>query len=100
MAFIQCVGSRNKASGGAEYKIDIDEEMGSSAGSRDPKAYCSRVCCMITAKQAFMVKEKYPDAEVYVYYIDMRTAGKGLKSSINAGGMKVLCFSAASQGGD
>ncbi len=92
VAFIQCVGSRNKASGGAEYKIDIDEEMGSSAGSRDPKAYCSRVCCMITAKQAFMVKEKYPDAEVYVYYIDMRTAGKGFEEFYQRGRHEGIVF--------
>lgn len=47
-------------------------------GSRDEKdaLYCSRVCCMATVKQATMLREKYPEAEIYVYYTDMRTPGK------------------------
>ncbi len=47
-------------------------------GSRDEKeaVYCSRVCCMATVKQATMLREKYPEAEIYVYYTDMRTPGK------------------------
>lgn len=47
-------------------------------GSRDENynAYCSRVCCMYALKFAHLVKEK-TDAEVYDFYIDMRTFGKG-----------------------
>jgi heterodisulfide reductase subunit A len=64
IAFVQCVGSRDR---------------------NDPQAkeYCSRVCCMITAKQAFMIKERSPETEVYVYYNDMRTAGKGFEEFYN-----------------
>ncbi|RBP42746.1 CoB--CoM heterodisulfide reductase iron-sulfur subunit A family protein [Garciella nitratireducens] len=56
VVFIQCVGSRDKTSRG--------------------KSYCSKICCMYTAKHAMLIREKYPDVEVYVFYIDIRTAGK------------------------
>ncbi|MHC1582682.1 MAG: 4Fe-4S dicluster domain-containing protein [Candidatus Syntropharchaeia archaeon] len=56
IAFIQCVGSRDKNVG---------------------NEYCSRVCCMYTAKQARMIKEKIPDAQVTVCYMDVRAFGKG-----------------------
>lgn len=53
----------------------------SCAGSRDTsgrgKEYCSKICCMYTAKQAMLTREKYPDTKVYVFYIDVRTPGKG-----------------------
>lgn len=47
-------------------------------GSRDNKthAYCSRVCCMYSLKLAHLVKER-TGAEIYNFYIDMRTPGKG-----------------------
>ena len=47
-------------------------------GSRDARynAYCSRVCCMASLKLAHLVKER-TGAEVYNFYIDMRTPGKG-----------------------
>ena len=41
------------------------------------KPYCSKICCMYTAKHAMLCREKYPDTEVYVFYIDVRTPGKG-----------------------
>ena len=40
------------------------------------KAYCSKICCMYTAKHAMLVREKYPDIKVHVFYIDVRTPGK------------------------
>lgn len=55
VAFIQCVGSR-----------DLNHN-----------SWCCRIGCMATLKQAFLIKEEDPDAEVYVCHIDMRTAGKG-----------------------
>jgi len=55
VAFIQCVGSRDEAKG---------------------KEYCSRVCCMYTAKHAHQVIEKIPGSEAVVFYIDVRCAGK------------------------
>jgi len=47
-------------------------------GSRDENynEYCSRVCCMYSLKFAHLVKEK-TGAEVYNFYIDIRTPGKG-----------------------
>lgn len=58
VVFIQCVGSR-------------DETVGNE--------YCSRVCCMFTAKQAHLIKEKIPDANVTVFYMDVRAFGKGFE---------------------
>ena len=56
MVFIQCVGSR-------------------CADNRG-KSYCSKICCMYTAKHAMLIRDKYPDVEVTVFYIDVRTPGK------------------------
>ena len=56
VVFIHCVGSRDKTVG---------------------NEYCSRVCCMYTAKHAHLIKERIPDAKVSVFYIDMRAFGKG-----------------------
>ncbi len=55
IAFIQCVGSR-------------DEKF---------NKYCSRVCCMYAIKNARLYKEKHPEAEVYIFYMDIRAFGKG-----------------------
>ena len=59
LVFVQCVGSR---------------ESGSQHGCG--KEYCSKICCMYTAKHAMLCREKYPDTDVYVFYIDVRTPGK------------------------
>lgn len=56
IVFVQCVGSRDTTCRGKEY--------------------CSKICCMYTAKHAMLTREKYPDTEVYVFYIDVRTPGK------------------------
>ncbi len=56
MVFIQCVGSRGE--------------------SCREKSYCSKICCMYTAKHAMMIRDKYPDINVHVFYIDVRTPGK------------------------
>ena len=48
-------------------------------GSRDPElhcAYCSKVCCMYTAKHAMLYKHNVPDGQAYVFYIDIRSGGK------------------------
>ncbi|MCL5037986.1 MAG: CoB--CoM heterodisulfide reductase iron-sulfur subunit A family protein [Chloroflexi bacterium] len=55
IVFIQCVGSR-------------DDKMG--------RPYCSRICCMYTAKQTILVREKFPNARIFVFFMDIRTAGK------------------------
>lgn len=49
-------------------------------GSRDPEnyySYCSKVCCMYATKHAMLYKHRVPDGQAYVFYIDIRTAGKG-----------------------
>ena len=56
VVFIKCVGSRDEAKG---------------------KAYCSKTCCMYTAKHAILVREKIKDSNVFVFYMDVRTPGKG-----------------------
>ncbi len=59
IVFVQCVGSRE-----------------SPPCSKGGKEYCSKICCMYTAKHAMLTREKYPDTDVYVFYIDVRTPGK------------------------
>jgi len=48
------------------------------AGSRDENhlEYCSFICCMATLKQITYIREQYPDAQVTVFYIDLRSPGK------------------------
>ncbi len=55
VVFIQCVGSR-------------DESKGFS--------YCSKICCMYTAKHAMLYKHKVHNGEAYVFYMDIRSGGK------------------------
>ena len=48
-------------------------------GSRDLKAgntQCSKVCCITAIKQAIEMKEAFPDAEIYCFYMDLRLFGK------------------------
>jgi len=48
------------------------------AGSRDENhlPYCSAICCLASMKQANYVKELYPDAKIYIFYIDLRAFGR------------------------
>lgn len=49
-------------------------------GSRDVKVnntYCSKVCCATALKQACEIKDEFPDADVYCFYMDLRMFGKG-----------------------
>jgi heterodisulfide reductase subunit A len=54
-------------------------------GSRDNNynEYCSKVCCMYSLKFAHLVHERVPEAEVYNFYIDIRTPGKGYEEFYN-----------------
>ncbi len=47
------------------------------AGSRDANhlPYCSSICCMASLKQATYVRAQYPEAKIYIFYIDIRTPG-------------------------
>ena len=48
------------------------------AGSRDENhlPYCSYICCMASLKQASYVRERYPEAKIYIFYIDLRAPGQ------------------------
>lgn len=48
------------------------------AGSRDVNhlPYCSYICCMATLKQINYIREDNPDADIYVFYIDIRSPGR------------------------
>ncbi len=55
------------------------------AGSRDPElhcAYCSKICCMYTAKHSMLYKHNVPDGEAYIFYIDIRSGGKGYEEFV------------------
>ncbi|MEM2988672.1 MAG: CoB--CoM heterodisulfide reductase iron-sulfur subunit A family protein [Candidatus Bathyarchaeia archaeon] len=54
-------------------------------GSRDLNynEHCSKVCCMYSMKYAHLIRERIPDAEVYEFYIDVRSAGKGFEEFYN-----------------
>jgi len=56
IVIITCVGSRDETKG---------------------KSYCSRTCCMYSAKHASLIRDKIKDSKVYIFYMDMRTPGKG-----------------------
>jgi len=58
VAFIQCVGSRSDKVG---------------------RLYCSNVCCMNTIKDSLLIKEHWPDTEIFVFYVDIRAYGKGFE---------------------
>jgi heterodisulfide reductase subunit A len=61
VVFIQCVGSRNPNHG---------------------VPYCSRMCCMYTAKHALLLKHKVPGARAFVFYMDIRAGGKGYEEFV------------------
>ncbi|MBK7030748.1 MAG: CoB--CoM heterodisulfide reductase iron-sulfur subunit A family protein [Bacteroidales bacterium] len=55
VGFVHCVGSRDEKSG---------------------NIYCSKVCCITAVKQAIEVKELFPDAEIFCFYMDLRMFGR------------------------
>lgn len=59
IGFVHCVGSR-------------DEKVGNM--------HCSKVCCATAVKQACEIKEKFPNAEVYCFYMDLRMFGRNYES--------------------
>ncbi|NVM52878.1 MAG: CoB--CoM heterodisulfide reductase iron-sulfur subunit A family protein [Candidatus Helarchaeota archaeon] len=63
IAFIQCIGSR-----------DIKNNP-----------FCSSICCMYTTKEAMLAYEHDSSVKSYVFYIDMRAAGKGFRKYITRG---------------
>ena len=61
VVFIQCCGSR-------------DDKRG--------KAYCSKICCMYTAKHAMLYKHKVHEGRAVIFYMDIRAAGKGYEEFV------------------
>ena len=61
VVFISCVGSRDRAKG---------------------IPYCSKICCMYVAKHAILFKHKVHDGQAFVFYMDVRTAGKGYEEFV------------------
>jgi quinone-modifying oxidoreductase subunit QmoA len=55
------------------------------AGSRDENhlPYCSYICCMASLKQATYVRERYPEADIYIFYIDLRAPGQRYEKFYN-----------------
>ncbi|MHA1791628.1 MAG: hydrogenase iron-sulfur subunit [Promethearchaeota archaeon] len=62
IAYILCVGAR-------------DEKIG--------RPWCSRVCCNYSIKQSVQIKERVPDADIAVFYTDLRATGKGCEEFLN-----------------
>jgi heterodisulfide reductase subunit A len=60
IAFLQCIGSRDRTCG---------------------NDYCSSVCCMYAVKQATLAREHDPEAEITLFYMDVRTHGKGFDAA-------------------
>ncbi len=55
------------------------------AGQREPERalpYCSKICCMYTARHAMMFRHKVPNGQAYVFYMDIRAGGKGYEEFI------------------
>ncbi len=61
VVFISCVGSRDRAKG---------------------ISYCSKICCMYVAKHAILFKHKVHDGQAFVFYMDVRAAGKGYEEFV------------------
>ncbi len=70
LAFILCVGTRD----------------------RGDDSYCSVVCCTYSLKLASMYKEKHPEADVTIFYIDMRASGKGYEELYTRARQKGIRF--------
>lgn len=96
IAFLQCVGSREAGRDGAVGSDGSDGGDGGAGGAggadgaasgavpcaagdpgAGPAPYCSAVCCMFSTKQAIIAREHDPEVRATVFYIDLRSYGKG-----------------------
>ena len=69
----------------SDHKIPKEVVFIQCAGSRDPELhmpYCSKICCMYTAKHAMLYKHRVPDGQAYIFYIDIRSGGKGYEEFV------------------
>lgn len=70
-AFLQCIGSRDRTTGAA---------------------HCSRVCCMVSVRQAEDLKECLPEADVQVLYTDLRAYARGAEEAYESAARKGVLF--------
>jgi heterodisulfide reductase subunit A len=80
LAFERMISEEGALRRPSDGKVPREVVFVQCAGSRDPEhgmPYCSKVCCMYVAKQAMLYRERVPDGQAYVFYIDIRSAGKG-----------------------
>lgn len=61
VVFIHCVGSRDRAHG---------------------VPYCSKICCMVSAKQAILYRRKVYEGHAYAFYMDIQSGGKGYEEFV------------------
>ena len=61
IAFVQCVGSRERRTG---------------------NSYCSQVCCMYASRLASTIKANWPETDITIFYMDLQTFGKGFTEFI------------------
>ncbi len=69
----------------SDGKVARDIVFVQCAGSRDPEqhnAFCSKVCCMYTSKQALLFQSAAPEGKSYIFYIDIRSGGKGYEEFV------------------
>lgn len=69
----------------SDHKVPKEVVFIQCVGSRDPElhcAYCSKICCMYTAKHAMLYKHHVPDGQAYIFYIDIRSGGKNYEEFV------------------
>lgn len=69
----------------SDHKVPKEVVFIQCVGSRDPElhnAYCSKICCMYTAKHAMLYKHNVHDGQAYVFNIDIRSGGKGYEEFV------------------
>jgi len=69
VVFLQCIGSR-------------EERVPVASNGRGGKPYCSKICCMYTAKHAILYKHKVHDGQAFIFYMDIRSAGKNYEEFV------------------
>lgn len=71
IAFLQCIGSRDAVKG---------------------EPYCSTICCMQALNEAKVIKERYPDTDITIFFMDMQCPKKGWEQFYNAVSLGVTCI--------
>lgn len=71
VAFLQCIGSRDQTAQGG---------------------HCSRVCCMVSVRQAAELREKNPGCDVQVIYMDLRAYARGAEEAYEEAGRQGVIF--------